>query len=155
MSALRPRDRYGRPLPPGAEDQLAAADAPSDLPAETPGTVVDAYLRGVALFDTMRFFEAHECFEFVWKAADVHEQDRPFWKGVTQVAVGCCHVQRGNVKGAVALLTRATQYLRPYPSSHCGIDTTALIAVARHVADQVAQGGASAAVEFPKFPNVV
>ena len=68
------------------------------------------------MFDAQRFFEAHEFFEYVWKADEVGERDRPFWKGVTQVAVGCCHAQRGNDHGALALLGRAAGYLRRYPS---------------------------------------
>jgi len=106
------------------------------------------------LFDEQRFFEAHEFFEYAWKAADVGDRDRPFWKGVTQVAVGCCHAQRGNDGGALALLERAADYLRCFPSPHQGIDTAALISAARSIADQVRQRGASASLDFPKFPTV-
>lgn len=109
---------------------------------------------GVALFDERRFFAAHERFEAVWKADDIDKPDRAFWKGVTQVAVGCCHAQRGNAPGALALLNRAEGYLSGYPSPHCGIDTAALIAVARTVADQVRRCGASARLDFPRFPVV-
>ncbi len=109
---------------------------------------------GVTLFDEQRFFEAHEQFEQVWKAADVDDRDRDFWKGVTQVAVGCCHAQRGNAKGALALLERATRALGRYPSPHCGVDTAELILRARRVADQIEQRGASADLDFPGFPAV-
>ena len=105
------------------------------------------------MFDEQRFFEAHEFFERVWKADGVHDRDGPFWKGVTQVAVGCCHAQRENDRGALALLERAAAYLRAFPSPHYGIDTTALISVTRSVADQVRQRGASAELDFPKFPT--
>ena len=104
------------------------------------------------LFDERRFFEAHEFFEYVWKADDVDDRDRGFWKGVTQVAVGCCHAQRGNRRGALAVLERAAGHLRRFPSPHWGIDTAALVSVARTVADQVRQHGASASLDFPKFP---
>jgi hypothetical protein len=106
------------------------------------------------LFDERRFFEAHEFFEYVWKADDVDDRDRRFWKGVTQVAVGCCHAQRENTCGALALLERAAGHLRRFPSPHRGIDTTALVSVARSVADQVRQRGASDSLDFPKFPAV-
>ena len=124
--------------------------------AEQPGTVVrsaeEACRRAIALFDQRRFFEAHEFFEYVWKAAEVEEADRPFWKGVTQVAVGCCHVQRENTRGALALLERAVGHLQRYPSPHREIDTRALIGVARIVADRVRQHGASPDLDFPRFP---
>ncbi len=118
------------------------------------GSAREACRRGIALFDERRFFEAHEFFEYAWKADDVEDRDRLFWKGVTQVAVGCCHAQRENDRGALALLERAAGHLRRFPSLHRGIDTTALLSVARSVADQVRQRGASASLDFPKFPAV-
>jgi predicted metal-dependent hydrolase len=114
----------------------------------------EARARGIALFDARRFFEAHEFFEYVWKAPEVEEGDRRFWKGVTQIAVGCCHVQRRNARGALALLERAIGYLSGYPSPHEGIDTSELIRVAVDVADQVRTRGASADIDFPRLPTV-
>jgi predicted metal-dependent hydrolase len=139
MKSSPPRDRYGRPLPRGSRDELAQRKNPDDLAG------------GVALFNEQRFFEAHEFFEDTWNAAD--DRDRDFWKGVTQVAVGCCHAQRENRRGAVTLLERAVGYLRSFPSPHHGIDTRALISVAQTVADQVRLHGASADLDFPGFPT--
>ncbi len=149
MKDVRPRDRYGRLLPRGSRDELAHAEKPEEVVS----SAREACRRGMMLFDERRFFEAHEFFEYVWKADDVDDQDRWFWKGVTQVAVGCCHAQRGNDRGALALLERAVEHLRDYPSPHSGIDTGALVSVARSVADQVQQQGASANLDFPKFPT--
>jgi predicted metal-dependent hydrolase len=104
------------------------------------------------LFDERRFFEAHEFFEGCWNADDTEDRDRDFWKGVTQVAVGCCHAQRGNRRGALVLLGRAAGYLQRFPSPHRGIDTRALISLARAVADLVRRHGASAGLDFPEFP---
>jgi len=143
-----PRDRYGRPLPRGNRDELARDGEPQ----EVVGSAQEACRRGIELFDERRFFEAHEFFEYVWNADDVDDRNRGFWKGVTQVAVGCCHAQRGNRRGALALFERAAGYLRRYPSPHLGTDTAALISVARTVRDQVRQRGASASLDFPKFP---
>jgi predicted metal-dependent hydrolase len=150
MRGIPPRDRYGRLLPRGSRDELASDGEPE----EVVGSAREACRRGIALFDEGRFFEAHEFFEYVWKADEVDDRDRIFWKGVTQVAVGCCHAQRGNSRGALALLERAAGHLRRFPSSHGGIDTTALASVARSIADQVRQRGASASLDFPKFPTV-
>jgi len=113
----------------------------------------EACRRGVELFDDRQFFEAHEQFESVWKSPEVLDRDRPFWKGVTQVAVGCCHAQRGNDRGALALLARAVDRLRPFPSPHRGIDTAGLISLAQSVAEQVRRRGASADLDFPGFPS--
>ena len=119
---------------------------------EIVGSVQEVCRRGIALFDEQRFFDSHEFFEHVWKADDVEDRDRDFWKGVTQVAVGCCHAQRENRRGALALLERSAGYLRSYPSPHQGIDTAALLSLTRDVAEQLRQRSASTGLEFPKFP---
>lgn len=145
----RPRDRFGRPLPRGAADELVDRREPEDVVA----SVDEAFDEAVALFDAQRFFEAHEFFELVWKAEDVDPADRDFWKGVTQVAVGCVHTQRGNRTGALTLLERAAGYLAPYPSPHRGVDTAALATAAGRVAADVRALGASPAIAFPAFPR--
>jgi uncharacterized protein len=145
----RPRDRFGRPLPRGAKDELAHAEEPEEV-AES---LEDAFDRAVALFDERRFFEAHEFFEHIWKSDWVDAGDRQFWKGVTQVAVGCCHVQRGNAAGATTLLERAAEYLSGYPDRYRGVDTAALAAAARALAADVRAAGAGPERDFPRFPG--
>lgn len=145
----RPRDRFGRPRPRGEPDEMAHAEEPGDVVA----SLEQAFERAVALFDAERFFEAHEFFEHIWKSDWVEPADTDFWKGVTQVAVGCCHLQRGNDTGALSLLQRATRYLAAAPASHHGVDVSALIAAADDIADQARQRGASAQLDFPRFPR--
>lgn len=147
--SVRPRDRYGRPL---------ARDAPDELPdRQEPDEVVDsvgqAFECAVALFDEQRFFEAHEFFEWIWKSGQVDPADRDFWKGVTQVAVGCVHTQRGNAEGALTLLTRAADHLSPYPSPHHGVDTAALVRATRSVATAVREHGPGPRTDFPRLPR--
>lgn len=143
----RPRDRFGRPLPRGAPDELAGREEPEQVVS----SVTEAFERGVALFDQQRFFEAHEFLEYVWKSAG--PADRSLWKGVTQVAVGYCHVQRGNATGAVALLERAAAYLDACTGLGRGVDVTALRRQALEVAAAVRARGASPATGFPAFPR--
>jgi uncharacterized protein len=145
----RPRDRFGRPLPRGAKDELAHAEEPEEV-AES---LEDAFDRAVALFDERRFFEAHEFFEHIWKSDWVEQGDETFWKGVTQVAVGCCHVQRGNDRGALTLLDRAAAYLDAYPTPYHGVATRTLAEAARDVAARVRAEGASPERAFPPFPR--
>jgi len=114
----------------------------------------EAFVRGVALFDARRFWEAHEFFEHAWKDERGDDADRDFWKGVTQVAVGLCHVQRGNAPGAVTLLRRAAENLGPYPSPHLRVDTRRLEAEARRVASEIEATGETRARRFPRFPIV-
>ena len=107
----------------------------------------------VTLFDAHRFFECHELFEHVWNSQAVGEEDRPFWKGLTQLAVGCCHVQRGNARGATALLERAIPYLREFPSPHRGVDTRSAIDLARRLVLEIGRRGAAPDFPFPAFPR--
>ena len=142
-SADRPRDRLGRPLRAGEPDELPRRTGP---PPSTAAAIDEA----VGLFDAERFFEAHERFELVWQATDTAVADRRFWKGVTQVAVGCCHVQRGNPRGASALLRRAARHLEPRTVQR--VDGAALIRLALELAAEIERGGARALGAFPRFP---
>lgn len=144
----RPRDRFGRPLPRGAPDEMADRAEP----AEVVESLADAFERGVELFDAERFFEAHEFFEYLWHGDEV-DGDAEFWKGVTQVAVGCCHTQRGNAAGCLTLLDRGAARLEAYPSPHRGVDTAALAAGARDLAARVGADGPSPDLDFPRFPR--
>lgn len=145
----RPRDRYGAPLPRDAEDQLAHRREPEDVC----DSIDDAFDEAVRLFDQQRFFEAHEFLEYVWKSDQVPGADRDFWKGVTQVAVGCTHVQRGNETGAVTLLERAARHMSPYPSPYHGVAADELAAAALRLADEVRRDGASPDRDFFAFPR--
>lgn len=144
----RPRDRYGQPLPRGSRDEMGERLEPEQV-GDTFEAVFD---QAVALFDAERFFEAHDFFEHIWKSEWIDEADRDFWKGVTQVAVGCVHTQRGNPGGATALLESAVGYLDGYPAVHYGVDAGALTAAAEDLASRVAEQGASPDQRFPRFP---
>jgi uncharacterized protein len=108
--STRPRDALGRPLPRGSQ---GIAPIPDDLklpPAETLGYAQELLDRGLA-------FNAHEVLEAAWKNGPHNE--RMLWQGLTQLAVGITHIQRGNVNGAITLLRRASTRLaqvdRPAP----------------------------------------
>ena len=101
----RPRDGLGRPLPPGAP---GIATTPDDLvlpPAET----LDEAQR---LLETGFPFHAHEVLEGAWKAAP--DEEREFWRGLAQLAVGLTHARRGNGTGASRLLRRAATRIDAY-----------------------------------------
>lgn len=101
----RPRDSLGRPLPTGSD---GIARIPDDLelpPVETLAYAQDLLDRGLA-------FNAHEVFEAAWKNGP--DEERTLWQGLAQLAVGITHIQRGNFKGAIALLRRASGRLSGY-----------------------------------------
>ena len=145
----RPRDRFGAPLPRGSVDELAHRQEPADVVDSVDSALAEA----VRLFNEQRFFEAHEFLEYVWKSDEIPASDRDFWKGVTQVAVGSCHVQRGNAKGAVTLLERAVTYMAPYPAAYNGVAADALAAGALRLAAHVRSHGTAGEAPFFTFPR--
>lgn len=144
----RPRDRFGRPLPRGAPDEMADRVEPE----QAVDSLDEALQRAGELFDAERFFEAHEFLEHIWKADEIADEDRGFWKGVTQVAVGLCHCQRGNDSGARTLLGRAAAQLDAYPSPYAGVRTGTLSTGARDVLAQIDRHGPSPGLDFPRLP---
>ncbi len=139
----RPRDRLGRPLPRDAEPEETIEEFEFE-------DLDQALAKAVELWNEERFFEAHEVLENVWHAAPEH--DRLFWQGVIQVAVGCCHHQRGNVRGSVALLRRAAEKLAAYPDVHHGIDVEQLRVFAEGAADAIEQAGEIFEIGYVDFP---
>ena len=129
----RPRDASGRPLPPGEagvervdEDVVLAPD--------------DALAEAQRLLDGGWPFHAHEILEGAWKAGA--DDERPFWKGLAQLAVGLTHEQRGNRRGAVSLLRRGAETMSDGTAAGAryGVDTTRLAGWGRARADAVEAG---------------
>jgi Flp pilus assembly protein TadD len=97
--STRPRDALGRPLPQGSEGVPRIPDDLELPPAETLGYAQDLLDRGLA-------FNAHEVLEAAWKNGP--DDEKTLWQALAQLAVGITHIQRGNVKGAVTVLRRAS-----------------------------------------------
>lgn len=135
----RPRDALGRPLPKGADNQM-----PEEEPASTPE---EALARGIEHFNAGRFFQAHEAWEEGWHPSP--EPERDFWQGLTQLAVGLTHRQRGNAHGAVTLLRRGARRLRPYGEVHMGVVVAPLVAFADDAADRIERDGAEVPIDAP------
>ena len=129
----RPRDELGRPLPRGA---AGAERVPDDLalpPAESLALAQQ-------LLDTGRAFHAHEVLEASWKQAPATE--RELWRGLAQLAVGLTHAQRGNTRGAAALLRRGAERVGGYAgAAPYDIDAAGLSTAAAALADRIEAGG--------------
>jgi predicted metal-dependent hydrolase len=74
------------------------------------------YFRAVKLFNEAAFFDAHEVWEDVWRAAPPEE--KKFLQGLIQIAVAFHHRSTGNLVGARSLLERGTRNLQGYPEEH-------------------------------------
>lgn len=131
----RPRDASGRPLPRGAAG-VERVDEDVVLPPDA------SLAEAQRLLDGGFPFHAHEVLEGAWKAAPADE--RPFWKGLAQLAVGLTHEQRGNARGASSLLRRgaATVAEAPHAAVRHGLDAATLADWATRRADRGAPAGA-------------
>lgn len=82
------------------------------------------FVHGLELFNRGEFYDAHEVWEDVWRAAPVTE--KRFLQGLIQVAVALHHHSRGNLIGARSLLARGRKNLSASDGSFTGLDTSAL-----------------------------
>jgi len=114
----RPRDRLGRPLDWGADNELVLEDYDA-LSLE------ENHELGRRSVREGRYFPAHEAWETAWKQArDTDEAE--FFKGLSQMGAGYVHLQRGNAHGTVTLLRRAARRVGGYPAPHRGVATDRL-----------------------------
>ncbi|WP_344026055.1 DUF309 domain-containing protein [Pseudonocardia kongjuensis] len=131
----RPRDAAGRPLRRGA---AGVERVPEDLVLAPDEAVAEAQ----RLLDEGLPFQAHEVLEGTWK--DCTDDGRELWRALAQLAVGLTHAQRGNARGAVALLRRGAEGIRvwrvlgrPAPA---GLDLDGVTAHADTLADDIEAG---------------
>ncbi|MEU8173520.1 DUF309 domain-containing protein [Microbispora hainanensis] len=90
-----------------------------------------------------RPFHAHEVLEARWKTGPAEE--RELWQGLAQICVGLTHIQRGNLSGAAALLTRGSGRLGAYGSTRpYRLDLRALAVEADAVTTAIDEGNADA-----------
>jgi predicted metal-dependent hydrolase len=94
----------------------------SDRASSTP-----RLLRGVELFNSGRYWEAHEVWEEEWKP-DRNGPDSGFYKGLIQIAAGCLHYTRRNRRGALNKWRSGADYLRSYLPAHKGLLLAPLVA---------------------------
>jgi len=94
--------------------------------------------RGVALFNGLRYWHAHEAWETLWRAGDDDERD--FYQGLIMVAAGLLHLQRRNARGARNKLAEGLAKLRPYQPTHRGIFINELIGKGERILEDLNQG---------------
>ncbi len=106
-------------------------DAPSRgrTPPLEPDQADELFRRGVALFNGVRYWHAHEAWEELWRAAP--DEERDFYQGLIQVAAGLLHLQRRNARGARNKLREGLQKLSAYEPTHRGIFVNELIGKAK------------------------
>lgn len=81
-------------------------------------------VEGLHLFNTQKFFEAHEALEAVWLKTQGNE--KIFLQGVIQVAAAFHHYTRQNLEGARSLLEEGWKKLTRFGKAKKGIDLAVL-----------------------------
>ncbi|HEY0141895.1 MAG TPA: DUF309 domain-containing protein [Thermoanaerobaculia bacterium] len=104
---------------------------------------------GVSLFNSSRFWHAHEAWERIWLLAGGEEKQ--FLQGLIQLAAAYHHVQRGTYRGGVRLFDSALRRLAAFGPLHDGIDRAAAVKIAAVHRERIASGADVAESEYPKL----
>jgi hypothetical protein len=96
------------------------------------------FREGVALFNGVRYWHAHEAWEALWRAA--LDEERDFYQGLIQIAAGLLHLQRRNLRGARTKLSEGMERLRPYLPAHRGIFVNELMGEASRIREDLDAG---------------
>lgn len=95
---------------------------------------------GMRLFNDERdFFEAHEVWEDVWRAADGDR--KRFYQGLIQCAVVIEHVRRGNPRGVRSVWESAQTKFVDLPEVYMGVNVKRLLADVGRFIDPVLNMG--------------
>ena len=76
------------------------------------------------LFNSQRWYEAHDAFEDIWNGLDGDE--RQVIQGILQVSVSQFHLGRGNINGAMILLGEGLGRIKTRQRIKIGMDLKSL-----------------------------
>ena len=143
QAATPPRKRTKRAAPAAAEPAAAAPAALSDARGRTPplpaAEADRLFNEGVALFNGVRYWHAHEAWETLWRAAPDDERD--FYQGLIQLAAGLLHLQRRNQRGARNKLRDGVARLQHYQPVHRGVMLDELVSSSKRYLEDLDAGG--------------
>ena len=103
-------------------------------------------LEGIAQFNRGEFFEQHETLELLWRAE--RRNIRYLYQGILQIGVAFHHLHRLNHHGTVYMLTRGSNYLRPFAPRCQRVDVQALLDAAAAALQEVERLGPNRLAEF-------
>jgi len=76
-------------------------------------------LKGIEEFNQGLYFQCHETLEQVW--LEENGEDRLFYQGIIQIAVGYLKWEEGVMMGAIKLWRSGLEKLAAYPAVHLGV----------------------------------
>ena len=106
----------------------------------------DKWVKGLELFRSGRYFETHEEWEDVWKAAPHAERD--FYQGMVHLTVALYQAGRGNARGARSQMKKARRRLAAYLPAHRGVPLDKLLPEVEAAVEKVLAGGDIAGLRF-------
>jgi len=118
----------------------------------------DSWQRGLALFNSGHFFDAHEALEDVWREAPRDSRVQRHLQGLVQLAVAFHHQSTGNCVGALSVLERALRNIESAEESFPEVDWESLRANLKrwreYLAEVRSKSEGSSPPELPKvLPN--
>ncbi|MEX2115446.1 MAG: DUF309 domain-containing protein [Bacteroidota bacterium] len=100
----------------------------------------DLFEEGIRLFNARRYWDAHECWESVWRRRE--EESRIFFQGIIQAAAGFhLVVEKPRPGGASKNLSKALEKLDLFPTWFLGIDVALLRDAIRTALRAIDQSG--------------
>jgi uncharacterized protein len=109
----------------------------------------ELFSRGVELFNTRYFFEAHEAWEEIW--LHTAPPEKTFLQGLIQVTAAFHHHSRENLRGTKSLLRAGLLKLDDFPPYHRGLNIQRLREVARTWLATLDGGGNNS---WPALPRI-
>ncbi|TVP71078.1 MAG: DUF309 domain-containing protein [Leptolyngbya sp. LCM1.Bin17] len=80
---------------------------------------------GITLFNQGDYYACHDVLEAIWMEAKT--QEKPFYQGILQIAVGLYHLGNHNWRGASILLGEGVNRLRPFEPTYAGVAVAPLV----------------------------
>lgn len=105
-----------------------------------------ALLEAIAQFNRGEYFEQHETLELLWRAE--RRDIRYLYQGILQIGVAFHHLRKRNHHGTVYMLTRGSNYLRPFAPRCQRVDVRALLDAAAAALAEVERLGPDRLAEF-------
>jgi predicted metal-dependent hydrolase len=82
--------------------------------------VVLGIQKGVAEFNSGKFFECHDTLEEIWQGTRGPARD--FFQGLIQISVGFYHLRNGNLRGGQSQLEKGLKALQRYGDRYAGME---------------------------------
>ncbi len=134
------------------ERSITHNQPPDGHATPTPLSEEAAISHGIELFNSRRFFDAHEAWEAVWLKAS--EPDKKFLQGLIQISAAFHHHSRGNHEGMESLLRAGLIKIQHAPPNHRGMDFHAIRAAAGAWLAAIESGGELDPRKLPQITRV-